>query len=193
MRLQVTRLELEAALWAGEPRVGESDRPLRPSQPCIAVDEKRGVSGLMQVPKAARACYVLAHGTGAGMSHPFMTVADGLAERGVATLRFQFPYMAAGSGRQDTPKIARATARAAVGERLPLLPAQWSPFFSSGAPSPSVACSLRNATNSSVVQSSALRFSFIVVVVVCAGLPHPRSSIEFAAMTRLLPAPVFIS
>ena len=71
------------------------------SQPVnIAVDEKRRVSGLLQVPGAARVCYVLAHGAGAGMSHPFMAaVADGLAERDIATLRYQFPYIEEGSRR----------------------------------------------------------------------------------------------
>jgi predicted alpha/beta-hydrolase family hydrolase len=66
---------------------------------------------------------VLAHGAGAGMSHPFMaSIADGLAECGIATLRYQFPYMETGSRRPDTPKVAQATVRAAVGEALRLLP-----------------------------------------------------------------------
>ena len=65
----------------------------------------------------ARACYVLAHGAGAGMTHPFMAaVADGLAERGIATLRYQFPYMERGSKRPDPPAVAHATVRAAVAE-----------------------------------------------------------------------------
>jgi predicted alpha/beta-hydrolase family hydrolase len=89
----------------------------------IAVDEKRRVSGLLQLPSAARACYVLAHGAGAGMAHPFMAaVADGLAERNVATLRYQFPCMEEGSKRPDVPKVAQATVRAAVNEALRLLP-----------------------------------------------------------------------
>jgi uncharacterized protein len=89
----------------------------------IAVDEKRRVSGLPQVPSAANVCYVLAHGAGAGMSHPFMAaVADGLAERDIATLRYQFPYMEEGSKRPDVPKVAQATVRAAVREALGLLP-----------------------------------------------------------------------
>ncbi len=95
----------------------------RPQQVSIAVDEGRRVSGLLQVPRDARACYVLAHGAGAGMSHPFMAaVADGLAERDIATLRYQFPYMEEGARRPDAPKIAQATVRAAVGEALRLLP-----------------------------------------------------------------------
>ena len=60
---------------------------------------------------------MLAHGAGAGMSHPFITaVADGLAERGIATLRYQFPYMEQGSKRPDPPKLAQATVRAAVAQ-----------------------------------------------------------------------------
>jgi predicted alpha/beta-hydrolase family hydrolase len=56
------------------------------------------------------------------MAHPFMAaVADGLAERNVATLRYQFPYMEEGSKRPDAPKVAHATVRAAVGEALRLL------------------------------------------------------------------------
>src|SRR5262249_21908168 len=89
----------------------------------ISVDEARRVSGLLQAPRGARACYVLAHGAGAGMAHPFMAgVANGLAERGIATLRYQFPYMEHGSKRPDAPKLAQATVRAAVGEALQLLP-----------------------------------------------------------------------
>jgi len=106
------------------PEKSNSGSPMKQPQPLsIAVDEKRRVSGLLQVPSAARVCYVLAHGAGAGMSHPFMAaVADGLAERDIATLRYQFPYMEGGSKCPDVPKIAQATVRAAVGEALRLLP-----------------------------------------------------------------------
>jgi len=83
----------------------------------MTVDGARRVSGLLQVPNAARACYVLAHGAGAGMSHPFMAaIANGLAERGIATLRYQFPYMEQGAKRPDAPKVAHSTVRAAVAE-----------------------------------------------------------------------------
>jgi predicted alpha/beta-hydrolase family hydrolase len=89
----------------------------------IKVDEATQVSGLLQVPANARACYVLAHGAGAGMRHPFMVaVAAGLAERDIATLRYQFPYMECGSKRPDTPPLAHATVRAAVLEAARLLP-----------------------------------------------------------------------
>jgi predicted alpha/beta-hydrolase family hydrolase len=84
------------------------------------------VSGLLRAPSRALACYVLAHGAGAGMTHPFMAaVASGLAGRGVATLRYQFPYMERGGKRPDPRKLAHATVRAAVAEaarRLPRLP-----------------------------------------------------------------------
>jgi predicted alpha/beta-hydrolase family hydrolase len=83
----------------------------------IAVSDTVSVYGLLQVPPRARACYVLAHGAGAGMTHPFMAaVATGLAERGIATLRYQFPYMEQGGRRPDPPKVAHATVRAAVAE-----------------------------------------------------------------------------
>jgi len=92
----------------------------------IAVNDATRVSGLLLAPPRARACYVLAHGAGAGMAHPFMgAVATELAERGLATLRYQFPYMEKGSRRPDPPQIAHATVRAAVAEaarRLPALP-----------------------------------------------------------------------
>src|SRR3954469_24980076 len=81
------------------------------------------VSGLLQVPARASACFVFAHGAGAGMTHPFMAaIADGLAERGIATLRYQFPYMEQGSKRPDSPKVAHAAVRAAVRQAAALLP-----------------------------------------------------------------------
>src|SRR6185369_3974995 len=86
------------------------------------------VSALLMQPPQARACYVFAHGAGAGMTHASMdTIAMGLAERGIATLRYQFPYMEKGSKRPDPPAIAHAAVRAAVREAartcpgLPLL------------------------------------------------------------------------
>ena len=75
------------------------------------------VSALLTSPAKARACYVFAHGAGAGMTHPFMeSFAAGLGERGVASLRYQFPYMEKGSRRPDPPPIAHAAVRAAVAE-----------------------------------------------------------------------------
>jgi predicted alpha/beta-hydrolase family hydrolase len=92
----------------------------------VPLSDSNAVSGLLLVPAAVRAGYVLAHGAGAGMSHPFMTeAAEQLANRGIATLRYQFPYMERGSRRPDPPRTAHATVRAAVNEaarRLPGLP-----------------------------------------------------------------------
>jgi predicted alpha/beta-hydrolase family hydrolase len=94
-----------------------------PSPVTIAVDDTQRVSALLQSPPDARACYVFAHGAGAGMNHPFMTrVADELASRGIATLRYQFPYMEKRSKRPDSPKVAQATVRAAVAEAAQRLP-----------------------------------------------------------------------
>lgn len=96
---------------------------VEPQGVSIHVDDARQVSGLLQVPPNARFCYVLAHGAGAGMSHPFMaSVADGLAERGIATMRYQFPYMEQGSKRPDTPQLAQATVRAATLKTSQLVP-----------------------------------------------------------------------
>src|SRR5687768_13155447 len=89
----------------------------------ITVNDGQRLSGLLVVPPRAHACYVIAHGAGAGMEHPFMGwVAEGLAERGVATLRYQFPYMQRGSKRPDVPKVAHAAVRAAVAAMAHLAP-----------------------------------------------------------------------
>jgi len=83
----------------------------------IDIEGHATVSGLWLAPKNARASLVLAHGAGAGMAHPSMAaIAEGLEERGVATLRFQFPYMERGSKRVDSPRVAHAAVRAAVSE-----------------------------------------------------------------------------
>jgi uncharacterized protein len=97
---------------------GESPHPAT-----INVDDTHRVSGLLQTPPEARACYVMAHGAGAGMAHPFMqAMANVLAGHGIATLRYQFPYMEQGSKRPDAPKLAQAAVRAAVAEASRLLP-----------------------------------------------------------------------
>jgi hypothetical protein len=81
----------------------------------FTIGSKEQVSGLLMQPKDARACYVFAHGAGAGMRHASMeAIASGLAERGIATLRYQFPYMEKGGGRPDPPRIAQAMVRAAT-------------------------------------------------------------------------------
>ncbi len=93
----------------------------------IDVSPDQTVSALLRSPPDARSCYVLAHGAGAGMRNAFLqAISTGLAQRGIATLRFQFPYMERGSKRPDAPALAHATIRAAVqiaGDRtgLPLL------------------------------------------------------------------------
>ena len=97
-----------------------------PESLTIMIDGAHSVSGLLMAPAQARACYVFAHGAGAGMSHPFMaTVAAELVARNIASLRYQFPYMDRGGRRPDPPELAQATVRDAVSEarrRLPGLP-----------------------------------------------------------------------
>ena len=82
----------------------------------IAVGSER-VSGLLLRPDGSKALFVFAHGAGVGMRHANMeSNARGLAERGIATLRYQFPYMEKGSKRPDPPRIAHAAVRAAVAQ-----------------------------------------------------------------------------
>lgn len=81
------------------------------------------VSAILMQPGNARACYVLAHGAGAGMRHASMDkIAEGLADRGIATFRFNFPYMENKQGRPDQPAVAHATIRAAVEDAARLCP-----------------------------------------------------------------------
>lgn len=81
----------------------------------LTVNDETRVSGLLQLPENAHAIYVLAHGAGAGMAHPFMAkIADELAALGIGTLRYQFPYMEQRSKRPDPPALCHATVRAAV-------------------------------------------------------------------------------
>ena len=83
----------------------------------IEITSADPVSALLIHPPQARACYVFAHGAGAGMAHASMeTIATGLADRDIATLRYQFPYMEKGSKRPDAPAVAHAAVRAAVAE-----------------------------------------------------------------------------
>jgi len=90
----------------------------------IAVAERAdGVSGLLLRPDGARLLYVLAHGAGAGMRHPFLeSIAQGLAQRSIATLRYQFLYMERRARRPDPPAVAAATVRAAVAEAARVAP-----------------------------------------------------------------------
>src|SRR5258708_28569112 len=83
----------------------------------VKADSANDVSALLLRPLAARACFIFAHGAGAGMTHPFIEqVANGLCDRGIATLRYQFPYMEKAGKRPDPPAIAHAAVRAAVAE-----------------------------------------------------------------------------
>jgi len=94
----------------------------------IRVADAGQVSALLRMPARPKALYVLAHGAGAAMRHPFMaSIAERLAERGIATLRYQFPYSERGARRPDPEPILLATVRAAIAAgreaagRLPLL------------------------------------------------------------------------
>lgn len=89
----------------------------------IAIPGADSVSALLQQPASPRACFIFAHGAGAGMRHAFMSeLSDALCERGIATLRFNFPYMEQGSKRPDTPAVAHAAVRAAVDAARNALP-----------------------------------------------------------------------
>jgi predicted alpha/beta-hydrolase family hydrolase len=89
------------------------------------------VSALLLRPTDAKALYLFAHGAGAGMTHKAMeSNAQGLAERGISTLRYQFLYMEKGSGRPDPPKLAHAAVRAAAAEAVKLAPDL--PLFAGG-------------------------------------------------------------
>jgi predicted alpha/beta-hydrolase family hydrolase len=86
---------------------------------------------ILDTPAAPQACYVFAHGAGAGMHHAFMAaMAHGLVERGIACLRFEFPFMQQGSRRPDPPAVAHATVRQAVQEARHRLPGV--PLFAGG-------------------------------------------------------------
>src|SRR5262245_12841196 len=89
----------------------------------IAINDTLRVSGLLQLPAQARACYVLAHGAGAGMAHPSVAaVGAGPASRAFATLRYQFPNREQGGKRRDPPQLAHAAVRAAIAEAGRLVP-----------------------------------------------------------------------
>jgi predicted alpha/beta-hydrolase family hydrolase len=90
----------------------------------IVVDDAPRVSGILIAPRESKACFVVAHGAGAGMRHPFMEkLAGELAELRIATLRYQFPYMEKNGKRPDTPAVCHAAVRAAVAAASELVPA----------------------------------------------------------------------
>jgi uncharacterized protein len=102
------------------------------SQPVtIDLGDAKRVSGIFTAEPQPEACFVVAHGAGAGMQHPFMArLAADLAARRIATLRYQFPYMEKGGRRPDPPPICHATVRAAVAAAHALLPTL--PLFAGG-------------------------------------------------------------
>ncbi len=98
----------------------------------IAVSSSIGkVSAAMIVPQKAIAIITMAHGAGAGMNHPFMvSLAELLAELGIASLRFNFPFMEKQQRRPDTAAVAHKTIQAAIRKSEKLFPAL--PLFLSG-------------------------------------------------------------
>lgn len=105
--------------------------PVPPKALPLPLPAGGSTSGLLQAPANTTACYVFAHGAGAGMNHAFMAaIADGLAERDIATLRFNFSFMEQGSKRPDSPAVAQAAIRAAVAEAARQLPGV--PLFAGG-------------------------------------------------------------
>ncbi len=97
----------------------------------VQLDGDASVSGLWLAPKNAKAAYIFAHGAGAGMAHKSMAaIAEGLAERGIATLRFNFLYMERGSKRPDAPALAHSVVREAVAKAHQLAPKL--PLFAGG-------------------------------------------------------------
>ena len=89
---------------------------MEPQPLVIPVGDER-VSGLLLRPEGAKALYLFAHGAGTGMTHKAMeSNAQGLAQREIASLRYQFLYMEKGSKRPDPPRLAHAAVRAAAAE-----------------------------------------------------------------------------
>jgi hypothetical protein len=110
---------LQQACRLGATLGGVNQRPFT-----LAIDDRQTVSALVDLPAGPWAGLVFAHGAGAGMAHPFMAaVAEGLAARGIAVLRYQFACMERGSKRPDPPALAHAAVRAAVAEALRRWPA----------------------------------------------------------------------
>ncbi len=88
-----------------------------PEPVTISVNDKLAVSGLWQSAEHPKACFVVAHGAGAGMRHAFLeSMAVQLATRNIESLRYQFPYMEKGSKRPDPPALCHVTVKAAVEE-----------------------------------------------------------------------------
>jgi predicted alpha/beta-hydrolase family hydrolase len=97
----------------------------------LATEKSGKVSGLLLKPKNAKAFLVLAHGAGAGMRHRFMgEICAKLSDRGIATLRYQFPYMENGGKRPDSESVLTSTVRSAVAAGKNL--AGGTPMFAGG-------------------------------------------------------------
>ena len=97
----------------------------------VATAAKGKVSALLTRPEGARSLLVFGHGAGAGMRHRFMQdMSACLARAGIATLRYQFPYMEAGSRRPDARPVLLATVRAAIDAARAAAPAL--PLFAGG-------------------------------------------------------------
>ena len=103
----------------------------RPERIRLSTEGGESLPGLLLLPHQPAAAFVLAHGAGAGMEHPFMArLAEALGERAVATLRFQFPFIENGLKRPDPPAVAQRAVRAAVAEAARRLPGV--PLFAGG-------------------------------------------------------------
>ena len=98
----------------------------------LEVSESIGaVSAELIAPDSLQAIITLAHGAGAGMNHPFMTaLANELAQLGIGTLRFNFPFTEQKKKRPDFPAVAHKTIEAAINKAHELLPTV--PLFVSG-------------------------------------------------------------
>ena len=103
---------------------------MNPQHVSIPLGEEK-LSGLFLRPENARALYLFAHGAGSNMAHASMANnAEGLARRGIATLRFNFPYTEKGGSRPDPPRLAHAAVRAAARTAVELAPDL--PLFAGG-------------------------------------------------------------
>ncbi|MBI3004665.1 MAG: dienelactone hydrolase family protein [Ignavibacteriales bacterium] len=89
------------------------------------------VSAILMLPDNAKALLVLAHGAGAGMRQKFLeAISHKLAEHGIGTFRYQFPYMEQGGKRPDPKPVIYATVRSAVETAAKLAPGL--PLFAGG-------------------------------------------------------------
>jgi uncharacterized protein len=106
-------------------------RTTREQSLVVAVTDGSAVSAVATIPQAPGACLVFSPGAGGGMNQTYIVaVCAGLAARGIATLRYQFPYMEKGSRRPDPPKLCHLTVRAAVAAAHELMPQV--PLFAGG-------------------------------------------------------------